>query len=194
RSGRPFIARANPVVLQRTPNGAPELGYFDFVLQPIVDADGSVSGVFLQGHEVTDQKRVEEELRTANAQAEAASRAKSEFLAAMSHEIRTPLTGILGMADLLGADELNSKQKGFVEAIRVSGRHLLNIINDILDFSRIETGKLELEHIDFSLPQVVEQLRSLVHPQVIERGLELRLELSEHSPPILKGDPYCATI
>ncbi|MBM6579394.1 response regulator [Microvirga sp. BT689] len=129
------------------------------------------------------------ELLTARQAADLAANTKSDFLAAMSHEIRTPLTGVLGMADLLGAEDLTRRQKGYVDAIRASGRHLMSIINDILDFSRIETGKLELEHIDFSLPEWLERLRSLTCPLAVDRGLELRFELSEHSPPVLRGDP-----
>jgi len=119
----------------------------------------------------------------------AAVEVRSEFLAAMSHEIRTPMTGVLGMTDILAAEDLTAKQRNYVDAIRASGRHLLHVINDILDFSRIETGKLELECIDFSIPALLEQLRSMVQPMAIERGLDLRFNLSEHSPPILKGDP-----
>lgn len=114
---------------------------------------------------------------------------RAEFLAAMSHEIRTPLTGMLGTADLLEKEPLTEKQRIYVDAFRSSGRHLLNIINDILDFSRMETGKIELERILFSLPGLLERLRSIVQPLAVERGLELRFELSEHSPPVLKGDP-----
>src|SRR3954466_5328992 len=113
----------------------------------------------------------------------------SEFLAVMSHEIRTPLTAVLGMADLLAAEELSPRQRGFAEAIRTSGRHLLHVINDVLDFSRIEDGGLELERVDFPLGEVLEQVRSLMVPQAVERGLDLAFELDEHSPPIVKGDP-----
>ena len=94
------------------------------------------------------------ELRVAKDAAERANAAKDDFLATMSHEIRTPMTGVLGMADLLAAEPLSTDQRRFVEAIRSSGRHLLGIINDVLDFSRIETSKFELEHIDFSIPEV----------------------------------------
>ncbi|HSV84817.1 MAG TPA: ATP-binding protein [Ramlibacter sp.] len=115
--------------------------------------------------------------------------ARAEFLAAMSHEIRTPMTGVLGMADLLAAEELTPQQQHYVEGMRASGRHLLSIINDILDFSRIESGRLELEDIDFALPEVLERLRSLVHPLAVERGLALEIVLSPHSPQTLRGDP-----
>ena len=94
----------------------------------------------------------------------------------MSHEIRTPMTGVLGMADLLAAESLSPAQRGYVDTIRNSGRHLLGIINSILDFSRIEAGRMELERIDFALAEVLEQVRSILAPQAAERGLELRVE------------------
>jgi signal transduction histidine kinase/DNA-binding response OmpR family regulator len=131
---------------------------------------------------LAQQRRLTEELaRTAAA--------KSDFLAAMSHEIRTPLAGVLGMADLLVSEDLNDQQRLFVDSIRTSGRHLASVVNDILDFSRLEAGSIELEQIDFSLPEVLEGLRSIVHPLVRERNLELRFNLAEHSPPVVRGDP-----
>jgi signal transduction histidine kinase/DNA-binding NarL/FixJ family response regulator len=131
---------------------------------------------------LAQQRRLTEELaRTAAA--------RSDFLAAMSHEIRTPLAGVLGMADLLVSEDLNSQQRQFVNSIRTSGRHLANVVNDILDFSRLEAGTIELEQIDFSLPEVLEGLRSIVHPLVRERNLDLRFKLAEHSPPVVRGDP-----
>ncbi|HEX8374968.1 MAG TPA: CHASE3 domain-containing protein, partial [Geminicoccaceae bacterium] len=131
----------------------------------------------------------EREAEEALARAEAAERAKSDFLAAMSHEIRTPLTGVLGMADLLAMADLPDKERGYVAAIRASGRHLLAVINDILDFSRIEAGQLGLERVDFSVPGLLEEVRSLLAPPARERGLELAFELDEQSPPIGVGDP-----
>jgi CheY-like chemotaxis protein len=93
------------------------------------------------------------------------------------------------MADLLVSEDLNSQQRQFVNSIRTSGRHLANVVNDILDFSRLEAGTIELEQINFSLPEVLERLRSIVHPLVRERNLGLRFKLAEHSPPIVRGDP-----
>ena len=118
-----------------------------------------------------------------------AGQARAEFLAAMSHEIRTPMTGVLGMIDLLSAEELSPMHRGYVDGMKASGRHLLSVINDILDFSRFESGQLELEHTSFSLPDLLERTRSLVNPQAVERGLGLHIELNPHSPPILMGDP-----
>src|SRR4051794_191421 len=87
-----------------------------------------------------------EQRETARRAAEAAGRARVDFLATMSHEIRTPMTSVLGMADLLAAEPLSDKQRHFVDAIRSSGRHLRDLINDVLDLSRIESDKLELEY------------------------------------------------
>ncbi|MDB5750388.1 MAG: domain S-box [Ramlibacter sp.] len=117
-----------------------------------------------------------------------ASDARTEFLAAMSHEIRTPMTGVLGLVDLLVGERLDARQQGYVDALRVSGRHLLSIINDILDFSRIESGRLELEQVNFTLRQLLEGVRSLAHPLAVERGLTLKEELRCSDDLALCGD------
>lgn len=131
---------------------------------------------------LTDQRRLSRELARV-------AESRSEFLAAMSHEIRTPMTGVLGIVDLLEAEETTPRQRRYIESIRLSGKHLINIINDVLDFSRIETGKIELEEIDFSLPALLEQLRALLEPTARERQLALSCDLPEGSPPVVKGDP-----
>jgi signal transduction histidine kinase/HPt (histidine-containing phosphotransfer) domain-containing protein/ActR/RegA family two-component response regulator len=135
------------------------------------------------------RERLTVRLQESTRLAEAAVRAKSEFLAVMSHEIRTPMTGVLGMTDLLMSADLPAKERSYVAGIRTSGRHLLALVNDILDFSRIESGKLDLETIDFAIPQMLEQVRSLVAPQAAERRLELRFELDAHAPSVVRGDP-----
>ncbi|WP_051328989.1 ATP-binding protein [Geminicoccus roseus] len=129
------------------------------------------------------------EARRAQAEAEHAERAKSQFLAAMSHEIRTPMTGVLGMAELLAAEPLQPRQRGYVQAIRTSGQHLLGVINDILDFSRFDAGGLTLEKVDFSLQGFIEQLRSIMAPLATERGLTLDFDLDPQAPMVVRGDP-----
>jgi two-component system, sensor histidine kinase len=129
------------------------------------------------------------QLRESTKAAEAATRAKSAFVAVMSHEIRTPMTGVLGMADLLSNADLPAKERAYVAGIQTSGRHLLALINDILDFSRMEAGKLELEAIEFGLPEMLEQVRSVLAPEAALRGLDLCFDLETHSPPVLCGDP-----
>jgi signal transduction histidine kinase/DNA-binding response OmpR family regulator len=118
------------------------------------------------------ERRTSDLVRARDA-AEAASRAKSEFLAMMSHEIRTPLNGVLGMTDLLANTELDDRQRRFVRIVRRSGEDLLAILNDILDFSKIEAGRFELDDCAFNLTLLMENVAERYAPVAHGKGLEL---------------------
>jgi signal transduction histidine kinase/CheY-like chemotaxis protein len=120
--------------------------------------------------------------------AEAASAAKSEFLATLGHEIRTPMTGVLGMTDLLLRTSLDATQRGYAEAIRNSGRVLLRLVNDSLDLARIEAGRLALEDAPFDLHALLREIAALAAPLATAKGLTFRLDLAPDAPRHVRGD------
>ncbi len=128
------------------------------------------------------------QLEIEKTRAEAASIAKSNFLATMSHEIRTPMNGVLGMAQVIAATELTEKQKLYVNTILDSGNSLLVVINDILDFSKIEAGKMELEHNPFNLHKIITDVVSLFKSRAGEKNIHLSFDVEQGCPVDLIGD------
>ena len=155
--------------------------------EPIV-SEGQVVGVHCTAKDITDRKRMEEELKQAKAAAEAANVAKSQFLASMSHELRTPMNAILGMTDLALQEPLSDRLRDYLQTARESGDLLLNLLNEVLDVSRIEAGRFELEATPFSPQQTVEQVVRTLRVRADEKGLALSCELAEDLPNLLVGD------
>ncbi len=157
-------------------------------LQPVYNEKGELENFIAIEADITVRIETEQALRRAKAEADATSRAKSEFLASVSHEIRTPMNGVIGMTNLLLETPLNHDQRDTVNTIRASGEALLSIINDILDFSKIESGKLELEHQPFDLVNVIEETLDLFATQAATRQIEVDYFIDEKVPKNLIGD------
>ena len=166
-----------------TPGGARWIAWREVSVR--ADAGSEVQSV---GRDMTDRVMAERALAGARDQAEAASRAKSRFLATVSHEIRTPLNGILGMADLLGDTPLSPEQTTYVKAMKTSGDTLLSFIEEMLDLAKIEAGKLDLEARPFALAAFVEEAVELLGPRAQAKGLEICCYVDERLPTRVVGD------
>lgn len=192
-TGEPVIGREQPIQLARSPGAEPEERFVDFSYIPLVEADGSRSGIIAHGTDVTDhvlaRREVERLLResevaraeaeTARNEAEAANRAKADFLAAMSHELRTPLNAIGGYVDLLDIGvhgPLTDAQRNALTRVTANQRHLLTLINDVLAFAKLEAGQVEFDLRPLLVADLLASVDPLVAALARAKGIALSIQ------------------
>jgi PAS domain S-box-containing protein len=162
----------------------------EFPLELSLASWKTAAGPFFGGimRDITQRKKVEDDLRAANVAAQESVRLKSQFLANMSHEIRTPMNGVVGMINLLIDTKLTPEQTNLAHTVHTSAESLLHIINDILDFSKIEAGLLAFEALPFDLREPVEGCLGIMAEKAHGKGLELAYLIEENVPTQLVGD------
>jgi PAS domain S-box-containing protein len=189
-TGEPYVGREVLVRLARTPGAEPEARFVDFVYLPLVEVDGTRSGVIAHGIDVTEQvearreierllgesERARADAETARAEAESANRSKSEFLAVMSHELRTPLNAIGGYAELIEMGirgPITDLQRSDLGRIQKSQRHLLGLINGVLNYAKVDAGAVYYDVTDVPLDEVLATCEALIAPQATAKRIAL---------------------
>ena len=185
-TGETFVGTELPITLQRAPDAPPEERFVTFVYQPLMEEDGLCSGVFVHGVDMTDQVRARRELESvrveadeARRRAEEANMARSQFLTMMSHELRTPLNAIGGYTQLLEMGVRGSvtrEQREDLARIQVAQQHLLGLINSVLNLAKLEAGHVHYDVADVPLMASLEDVESLVAPQMHAKQLGYALE------------------
>jgi two-component system, sensor histidine kinase and response regulator len=165
-----------------------EVRWFLGRVSPIQPSGEAAKTVCMTARDITARKENEDELRRAKESAEAASQAKSEFLANISHEFRTPMNGILGMTELILDTDINSEQREYLEMVKSSADSLLRLLSDIPDFSKVEAGKVELLDHEFALEQSLAETLQVMRFRAQQKGIELRWRISSEVPERVVGD------
>jgi PAS domain S-box-containing protein len=166
-----------------------KIKYIHAIGKPFTDASGKVIKLYGAIMDIDNQKKTEQELIHAKEMAEMAAVAKSQFLSTMSHEIRTPMNAVIGFTHLLLQENPTPAQMEYLNVLKFSAENLLVLINDILDFSKIEAGKIEFEEVDFNILSLLENIRSGVLQKANEKGIQLKLKVSNEVNVNVVGDP-----
>ncbi len=189
-TGEPVVAHEMLAKIVRKKDGPLEERYFDFTYVRINDPHGNPYGVYDHAVDVTDRVVGRMQLQIAKSDAEKANQTKSSFLSNMSHEIRTPLGVILGFTDLLKDRELpNEERNQFLDTISRNGKALTKIIDDILDLAKVESGKLEIENLNFSLFDAIDDVMDVFRERTRSKNIFLRAHINKGTPDRVFSDP-----
>ncbi len=199
-TGEVYVGTEVSIILRNDPEGPPVEHVVNFVFQPLLDADGSRSGVFVHGVDMTEEVQARRELETvrreadeARRRAEEANMARSQFLTMMSHELRTPLNAIGGYAQLLDLGvrgPVTQEQRADLARIQAAQQHLLGLINSVLNFAKLEAGHVHYDISNVPLVACLEDVEMLVAPQMRERGLGYTL----HVDPAIAGSAHALDV
>lgn len=169
-------------------NKAGQAYWIELALTPLYDKDDQIEGFMAVERDITERVELQKSLKQKAREANAASVAKSKFLAAMSHELRTPMNGILGVGELLQQGDLTDEQHEYMATLLDSGQHMLAVLNDILDFSKIEAGKLKLVATDVEVMPFVAKFSQLYQPLCEEKGLSFRVDSTLPADLVIRVD------
>ncbi len=189
-TGEPIVGHEMLAKIIQKRNGPLEDRYFDFTFVRVDDPNGKPYGVYNHAVDVTDRVVGRLQLQVAKTDAEKANQTKSSFLANMSHEIRTPLGAILGFTDLLKESELSYEERNqFLDTISRNGKALTKIIDDILDLAKVESGKLDVENLDFSLFDIIDDVMDVFRERTRSKNIFLRAHINKETPDRVFSDP-----
>jgi len=193
RTGIPFQGYELLIPILR--NNKLEDIYINFVYQPYLEADETISGITIIAYEVTDHHNVKVELIASKSiaehkthMAEEALKFKQQFLSNMSHEIRTPMNSIVGFTNVILKTDLNQKQKEYIDAIKKSGESLIVLINDILDLAKVDAGKMSFNSNPLSIEESISDIFTLLEPKCQEKNLEFTKKYDTSIPKTVLGD------
>lgn len=156
---------------------------------PLYNNSGKITGTLGVSVDITDRKRMEQELIIAKEKAEISNRVKSQFVAAVNHELRTPLASIIGLVNLFKNEKLvENENKKIIVSIENCAQHLLNLVNDVLDFSKLETGRQEIKITPVNFKKLLSELNDLLNPLATNKNLPLIIDIDEELPPLLLTD------